>query len=209
MYHWFYCQPNTQTGTTTESNVYMIHEVANYGTLTKWISHYRSTKEILSMTFQVFAGLLCMERQFGMIHGDLHADNILVMSSRERRETYIEYIIDGKSYYVPTKGYYFLIADFGRALIPDKIEIDHHLNVRNWYKEQLRLFGLEEYELNKLDWTKFTMSLKTVDIPFNKDTFLNNVAYYFDSIPEGYERSIVCNIDKRVDLPGDLQRFSM
>jgi hypothetical protein len=201
MYHWYYCEAECP------KCVHVITEVANYGTLAKWLKNTRSDKEVLVMAFQVFVALESMKRQFSMIHGDLHMENVLVRSSREERMTYVEYILDGYSYFIPNNGYEFLLADMGRAYIKDKIEIDHHVNVSKWYKKQMMTYNVSD--MFDLDWTMFVRSIKNSQISETKESFLQLIKEQFSSAPQGYStRTEVYNLDKTVQLPDELKKFS-
>jgi DNA replication protein DnaD len=207
LYHWFYCTEaaaNKQLGSEFDKCVYLVNEVANYGTLQKWINKPRSRKEMLSMTFQVFVGLYSMKHQFNMIHGDLHSENVLVISSRERRTTYSEYILNNTSYYIPDNGYQFLIADFGRAFIKGKMEIEYHTNESKWYEKEMKQYNTDLYNL---DWAKFVNSLDNGFIPLTKESFLNLIEQEFSNVPEGYNRNATYNLDKRATVDKNLQRF--
>ena len=159
------------------------------------------------MAFQVFVALESMKRQFSMIHGDLHMENVLVRSSREERMTYVEYILDGYSYFIPNNGYEFLLADMGRAYIKDKIEIDHHVHVSKWYKKQMMTYNVSD--MFDLDWTMFVRSIKNSQISETKESFLQLIKEQFSIAPQGYStRTEVYNLDKTVQLPDELKKFS-
>lgn len=201
MYHWYYCEAECP------KCVHVITEVANYGTLAKWLKNTRSDQEVLVMAFQVFVALESVKRQYSMIHGDLHMENVLVRSSREDRMTYVEYILDGYSYFIPNNGYEFLLADMGRAYIKNKIEIDHHVNVTKWYEKQMLTYNLSD--ILDLDWIMFVRSITNGLISKTKESFLQVIKEQFSSVPHGYTtRTEIYNLDKKVQLPDELKRFS-
>jgi serine/threonine protein kinase len=209
LYHWFYCidaSANGKLGSRLDRSVYIINEVANYGTLAKWLRTARSNKEILSMAFQVYAGLYSMKSQFGMIHGDLHKENVLVNATYEKRSTYSEYIIDKKSYYIPDIGYQFLVADFGRAYIPGKMEIAFHVRENKWYEREMKDY---DSDIDNLDWSKFASSFGNVFIPSKIEFLMQMVQKEFGTVPYGYERSETYNLDKRVVVDKQLKRFCL
>lgn len=209
LFHWFYCDNINNIDASNKLNcskcVYIVNEVANYGTLNKWLKSNRSKKELLAMSFNVFIAIKAMQDNFGMIHGDLHLDNILVYTTRDTRSKYNEFILDGKSFFIPDFGYQFLISDFGRALIPEKMEIEFHTYTNKWYQKELERFNIDDLYL--LDWIKFYTSLGNIIVPSNVDTLLDYVYNQFNVVPQGYQRNNVYDLDKKVQLPDYLQPF--
>ena len=110
--------------------VITLNEYANGGDFKHFLRRNRSTNVWLSAYFQIFAGLYTLQKYFDITHHDLHWGNILVR--KIQKGGYWKYVIDDKTYYVPNKGYQFLIWDFGYALCPGKIEDPslawHHVN---------------------------------------------------------------------------------
>jgi hypothetical protein len=208
-FHWFYCDNKNNIDTSNNLNcskcVYIVNEVANYGTLNKWLKSSRSKKELLAMSFNVYIAIKAMQDNFGMIHGDLHLDNILVYTTRDTRSKYNEFILNGKSFFIPDLGYQFLISDFGRAIIPDKMEIEFHTYTNNWYQKELERYNIDDIFL--LDWVKFYTSLGNNLVPSNMDTLLDYVYSQFNVVPQGYQRNNVYDLDKKVQLPDYLQPF--
>lgn len=198
LYHWFICKESA-------NSVYLVNEVANYGTLVKWLKVPRSKRELFCMAFQVYAGLYCLKKHFGMIHGDLHSENVLVMNKSEERTSYVEYVMNGESIFIPDNGFQFLIADFGRAWIPQKMEIQFHVDENKWYEKELLRHGLTD--MYELDWKKFLQSVGNAYIPQDIETFLQVIKSEFAAIPPGYNRSMTCDMDKKPILPTSLLRF--
>ena len=65
-----------------------------------------------SILMQIIAILITYYKAFHFIHNDLHTDNIMFVKTNK---THIYYIIDGKTYRIPTYGYIFKIIDFARC----------------------------------------------------------------------------------------------
>ena len=65
-----------------------------------------------SLLMQIIAILITYYKAFHFVHNDLHTDNIMYVKTNK---THIYYIIDGKTYCIPTHGYIFKIIDFARC----------------------------------------------------------------------------------------------
>lgn len=66
---------------------------------------------ILSIVKQVLLAIMIAQKKQNFTHYDLHSNNILIRKCDPN--TVFKYIIDGKTYVVPTYGYYPVIIDFG------------------------------------------------------------------------------------------------
>lgn len=85
-------------------------------TFLEWIYKKKSLKLLYNAFFQIVTGLYAAQNNFGLMHLDLHAENILV--KKIKKGGYFKYIIDNIEYNVPNLGYLFLINDYGFAWIP-------------------------------------------------------------------------------------------
>ena len=66
-----------------------------------------------SIMFQVIVSLLAYKKAFGLVHNDLHTNNIMYVKTDKK---HLAYRINGCIYKVPTYGRIFKIIDFGRAI---------------------------------------------------------------------------------------------
>lgn len=66
--------------------------------------------------FQIITAIYAAQKHFGLIHLDLHAENIIV--KKIKKGGYFKYILGDTEYNVPNLGYLFLINDYGFAWIP-------------------------------------------------------------------------------------------
>lgn len=76
-------------------------------------THFLSEDAWVSIFFQICAALHAMH-QAGVQHQDLHANNVFI-KALPHRTGYWTYIIKGKKYYCPNRGYMIAISDYGRA----------------------------------------------------------------------------------------------
>ena len=70
-------------------------------------------EELESAIFQIITILFTYQKVFKFTHNDLHTNNIMYIPTDE---THITYIIEGKTYKVPTFGKIYKIIDFGRSI---------------------------------------------------------------------------------------------
>jgi hypothetical protein len=64
-------------------------------------------------TFQIVFALAFMQRNFGLIHNDLHGNNVMYVPTTKE---YFYYSCSGITYKVPTYGYLLKIIDFDRGI---------------------------------------------------------------------------------------------
>jgi hypothetical protein len=77
--------------------------------------------------FQIITAIYTVQKQFGLQHLDMHAENILV--KKIPKGGYFKYIINGIEYNVPNLGYLFVINDYGYAWIPKNKKKDREYDV--------------------------------------------------------------------------------
>ena len=70
-------------------------------------------EELESAIFQIITILFTYQKVFKFTHNDLHTNNIMYVPTDE---THITYMIEGKTYKVPTFGKIYKIIDFGRSI---------------------------------------------------------------------------------------------
>ncbi len=66
---------------------------------------------VLSIIFQIFAAVSSIQLKYGLFHTDIKKENILVKAIPPGGHWV--YIIDGKRYYTPNRGYLAALNDFG------------------------------------------------------------------------------------------------
>lgn len=122
------------------------NEYINCCTLTQFFRKSSYDQDTCSnILFQIMVGLYSLKKYYGMLHTDLHLDNVLVQTVKPGG--YWKYIIDGKKYYLPNLGFQILLNDFGFAWIPKKLYIKWHLDRTLKYITKI---GLEFYDLAKM-----------------------------------------------------------
>jgi hypothetical protein len=151
------------------------NECANYSTLFNWLKTKRSHDEHYNMLIQITSAIICMQKYYNMIHGDLHSLNILV--HKVKPGGYWKYIINNQEYIVPNLGWIFLVSDYGFTVIPDKIKID-------WYYErsikQLSNKGREFYDFIYLTTHPENINQIVLNIPQDIQAFIHNIIYKYN-----------------------------
>lgn len=97
----------------------LVTDLAEY-TLKSFLEEPHTLEEIYSAYLQIYIGIYTINKYFGIIHHDLHADNVLV--HKIKAGGYWEYKIEKKTIRIPNYGYLFVLWDFGYSRIPDIIE---------------------------------------------------------------------------------------
>ena len=72
-----------------------------------------SVDEWSSALMQIIMTLLLYQKKYNFTHNDLHASNIMMVSTTVK---YVVYIYNNITYKVPTFGYVYKIIDFGRSI---------------------------------------------------------------------------------------------
>ena len=152
-----------------EDNILLYYnEYANSSTLYDWLLVPRTEEEYFNMFIQVIISIICMQKYFNMIHGDLHSKNILVQ--KVPKGGFWKYIINDKLYIVPNLGWVFITSDYGFTTIPDKIYVD-------WYYDEsikpLSPKGKQFYDFMYL--IVHTQDRIVLNVSKNIISFLNNI----------------------------------
>lgn len=87
-------------------------------TMYKLMMKHPEPEKHLAWTTQLMFGLAYAQRNFGLVHNDLHANNVMYVKTPKE---YLYYTIAGTVYRVPTFGYIIKIIDFERSIASFKI----------------------------------------------------------------------------------------
>lgn len=82
------------------------------GTLYTLLKENSSTQKRVAWIAQIVFALAYAQRYYGLVHNDLHVNNVMYVSTTKE---YLYYNLGGKQYRVPTFGYIIKIIDFDRA----------------------------------------------------------------------------------------------
>ena len=96
-----------------KQSCYLITVELGSGHLGEWIKTPRTAQEKYNSLFQCMAGLHTLQKYFQICNNDVKALNILYKEVPIVQNSYWEYVILGKSYYIPNTGSVFFINDFG------------------------------------------------------------------------------------------------
>ncbi len=88
------------------------------GTLYELMSFDNDTVKHLAWITQVIFALAFAQRNYGFVHNDLHANNIMYVPTDEE---FLYYNVSGTLYKVPTYGYIIKIIDFERGIMSLKL----------------------------------------------------------------------------------------
>lgn len=89
------------------------------GTLFQLFMQNPDTEKHLAWITQVLFALAYAQRNFGFVHNDLHANNVMYVATTEE---YFYYNCGGVLYKVPTFGYLIKLIDFERSLMSVKLQ---------------------------------------------------------------------------------------
>lgn len=92
-----------------------------------WVYKKRSLNMLYNAFFQIISAIYTVQKHFGLVHLDMHAENILV--KKIPKGGYFKYIINNVEYYVPNLGYLFVINDYGYAWIPKNKNKDREYDI--------------------------------------------------------------------------------
>ena len=93
-----------------------------------WIYKKKSLKLLYNAFFQITTAIYTAQTQFGLMHLDLHSENILV--KKIPKGGHFKYIINDIEYNIPNLGYLFIINDFGYAWIPKNKKKDKEYDIK-------------------------------------------------------------------------------
>lgn len=88
------------------------------GTLYELMKLHAERDKHLAWLTQVIFALAYAQRNFGFVHNDLHANNVMYTKTEK---DYLYYSLNGIFYKVPTHGYMIKIIDFERAIMSVKL----------------------------------------------------------------------------------------
>jgi len=88
------------------------------GTLYKLFKENPESEKRIAWLAQVVFALAFAQRNYGLVHNDLHVNNVMYVSTPRE---YMYYNVAGRQYRVPTFGYLMKIIDFDRATYSVKL----------------------------------------------------------------------------------------
>ncbi|AOC55178.1 serine-threonine protein kinase [Lymphocystis disease virus 3] len=93
-----------------------------------------NSKDIDSAVAQLLMGLNVLHKKYGVIHKDVKAENILI--KRIRATGCFKYETENRVFYIPNRGYIFMLADFGiSSSVKPCYAFDAFLGTRNFKVE--------------------------------------------------------------------------
>lgn len=148
-------------------------ELAN-GDLKEYLQIKRTLPELYSALFQVCAGIYAIQKYGQIQNFDVKKENVLVYLTES--EGYWEYVIKGKTYYVPNHGALFVLNDFGvsRSLSPEHLlskneeedyRLGHRLAVVNG--ADLVPLNIVDYYGTKIEWIMGKKIYQTLGAEFH------------------------------------------
>jgi len=97
--------------------------IDNSESLRKYVKN-KTIKVLYNIFFQIITALYTIQKHFGLLHLDLHCDNILIR--KIKKGGHFKYIINNIEYLVPNLGFLVVINDFGFAWIPKDKDKNKH-----------------------------------------------------------------------------------
>ena len=88
------------------------------GTIYDLMMKNTESEKHLAWVTQLMFALAYAQRNFGFVHNDLHANNVMYVSTTKE---YLYYNVSGVTYRVPTFGYIIKVIDFERSIASFKI----------------------------------------------------------------------------------------
>ena len=111
---------------TNNSCIYLFSEFSNGKPLKKYIKSISKCPNLLMiLIFQIIYSIHSYQKYFGIVHNDLHFNNILVeeIEKSGSYQNFSGYTVNKETYYFP-QFFNIKILDFGRARVKNKIETD-------------------------------------------------------------------------------------
>ena len=211
---------------------YMIAVELFSGDLRQWANvAKRSVEDFQAALFQCMAGIHAIQKYFQMVNNDVKALNILYKEIP--KGGCWEYVIRGRSYYIPNNGFIFCINDFGvsytrNPLLPiciDKNQDFRPFIIVNNKLQQVTYTGFEHMNLykkfinnipyplpiseNQRKTIKINLTPEQARLIQNPETFEQNseVIPYFDSYIDVQDVIKTFVSGKRTSQSGDHPRL--
>lgn len=133
---------------------YIANELAS-GDLKQFLHSKFSLEQLMSSYYQIFMGLYCLKKQYNLEHTDLHWGNVLYHNLENHKPSIWRYIFkSGFHLDIPIFDKVFVIWDFGRSTIPDKLvpysfkkDSDYkNINPRTDFKRIISMLIRESHE---------------------------------------------------------------
>jgi hypothetical protein len=121
-------------------------EYAELGNLTKLLNNeiIKTLEELNEIYFQIFYTLAVLFDYYGIVHYDLHSDNILFINDKNYEEgkvKYYKYVYNGEEFYIKVKPYLVKISDYDNSFYNNMDNVNVSSDVNNIRKIDNIPFG--------------------------------------------------------------------
>lgn len=163
--------------------VYMLQELVNGESIKNSKGFIGCLTTIMNVLFQILVTLYACQKYFGIVHNDLHLNNVMLHNTgQNNRNDYIEYIVDYRKYYIPAN-LIVKIIDFGRGRIENGLEPEVIINGQDIYK--VPIFGTPQEKVDQRRVGIFLLNAivqkDIISRSSNKDQ-INRPGYYYDPV---------------------------
>ena len=178
--------------------IYFTKSIGNYGlimseyangTLEDWLKLKHTYEEWRSFLFQYLMGIYCLQYKLKTYHADLKPKNIFYKNLLI--DTNFEYVINQKIYNVPTYGYLYMLADFGRA---QSLLLKHNKLNANAIKLSIK----NNMDLSHIIDLPKRIIVNTLETIYSLDDLLNIIKIRNDKYFKSYYDDKVNEINKNL-----------
>lgn len=192
---------------------YGVNSIANYniimseyadGNLEDWLKTFHSYSEWRSFLFQFLIGVLCVQTKLKAYHSDLKPKNIFYKKLANRTLSFDYEIIDGgkREYIVPTYGYLYVLADFGRV---QSLLLKHNKLNEN----SIKLYISNNIDLEHIIDLPKRIMVNTLEKIYSLDDLLRIIKLRDDIYFDNYFKNKRKEIDKDLSKYPDIVKNKM